>query len=171
MKPFTEYLINLKPVYEFVVRIAGCEDFNEDMKKRVRSSLDAYVVESFGSVKRLPIKEHADFPSMGACEVCMMEVTLKYPVITDQLRKVIAESLGLTASSVMVRTKLEEANHAPIAQPKKASDGSLLSNPVLEADSAQELAGQKRVDSMLKDLSKRTRKYEFAAKEQAPKGK
>lgn len=171
MKPFTEYLMNLKPVYEFVIRIAGCEDFNEDMKKKVQARLDAYVVENFGSVKRLPIKEHADFPSMGACEVCMMEVTLKYPVITDQLRKVIAESLGLTASCVLVRTRLEEANHTPIAPPKKARDGSLLNNPVIEAESAQDIAGQKRVDSMLKDLSKRTRKYEFAAKEQAPKGK
>jgi Fe-S cluster biogenesis protein NfuA len=101
MKPFTEYLINLKPTYDFVVRIAGCEDFNEDMKKRVQASMDAYVVENFGSVKRLPIKEHADFPSMGACEVCMMEVTLKYPVVTDQLRKVIAESIGLTPSCVI----------------------------------------------------------------------
>ena len=71
----------------------------------------------------------------------------------------------------MVRTKREEANHEPVAAPKKAKDGSLLNNPVIESESAQELAGQKRVDSMLKDLSKRTRKFEFAAKEQAPKGK
>jgi hypothetical protein len=171
MKPFTEYLINLKPVYEFVVRIAGCEDFNEDMRKRVHAKLDAYVVENFGTVKRLPIKEHADFPALGPCEVNMMEITLKYPVITDQLRQVIAESLGLAASSVMVRTRLEEANHEPVAAPKKAKDGSVLNNPVIESDSAQDIAGQKRVDSMLKDLSSRTRKFEFAAKEQAPKGK
>jgi Fe-S cluster biogenesis protein NfuA len=171
MKPFTEYLINLKPTYDFVVRIAGCEDFNEDMKKRVQASMDAYVVENFGSVKRLPIKEHADFPSMGACEVCMMEVTLKYPVVTDQLRKVIAESIGLTPSCVMVRTKLEEANFQPIVAPKKAKDGSVLNNPELAAESGQDLAGQRRVDSMLKDLSTRTRKFEYAAKEKAPKGK
>jgi len=171
MKPFTDYLINLKPVYEFVVRIAGCSDFNEDMRKRVHAKLDAYVVENFGAVKRLPIKEHADFPSMGPCEVCIMEVTLKYPVITDQLRQVIAESLGLTASSVMVRTRLEEANHDPVVKPKKAKDGSVLTNPELESESAQELAGQRRVDSMLKDLSSRTRKHEFAATEKAPKGK
>lgn len=171
MKPFTEYLINLKPVYEFVVRIAGCEDFNEDMRKRVHAKLDAYVVENFGTVKRLPIKEHADFPALGPCEVNMMEITLKYPVITDQLRQVIAESLGLAASSVMVRTRLEEANHEPVAAPKKAKDGSVLNNPVIESDSAQDIAGQKRVDSMLKDLSSRTRKFEFASKEQAPKGK
>lgn len=170
MKPFTEYLFNLKPVYEFVIRIAGCEDFNEDMKKRVHSSLDAYVVENFGATKRLPIKEHADFPSLGPCEVCMMEVVLKYPVTVDQLRKVIAESLGLTASSVMVRTKLEEANHEPVAVPKKAKDGSLLNEPEMAAESAQDLAGQKRVDSMLKELSKKTRKHEFASKE-TPKGK
>ena len=170
MKPFTEYLFNLKPVYEFVIRIAGCEDFNEDMKKRVHSSLDAYVVENFGATKRLPIKEHADFPSLGPCEVCMMEVVLKYPVTVDQLRKVIAESLGLTASSVMVRTKLEEANHEPVAVPKKAKDGSLLNEPEMAAESAQDLAGQKRVDSMLKELSKKTRKHEFASNE-TPKGK
>lgn len=170
MKPFTDYLINLKPVYEFVVRIAGCAEFNDDMRQKVHSKLDAYVVENFGTVKRLPIKEHADFPTMGPCEVSMMEITLKYPVITDQLRQVIAESLGLAASAVMVRTRLEEANHEPVAASKKAKDGSLLNNPVIEAESAQDIAGQRRVDSMLKDLSKRTRKYEFARTE-SPKGK
>ena len=171
MKSFTDYLINLKPKYEFVVRIAGCEDFNEDMKKTIHAKLDAYVVESFGPAKRLPIKEHADFPSMGACEVCMMEVTLQYPVTTVQLRAAIAESIGLTAASVMVRTRLEEANYDPVPVPKKAKDGSLLNEPEMAAESAQDRVGQQRVDSMLKELSKTTRKHEFARIEKTPKGK
>jgi len=171
MKPFTDYLMNLKPTYEFVVRIAGCDNFNEDMKQKIHAKLDAYVVENFGSAKRLPIKEHADFPSMGACVVCMMEVTLKYPVTTVQLRTVIAESIGLTAASVMVRTKLEEANYDPVVAPKKAKDGSILNEPDMAAESAQDRVGQRRVDSMLKELSKNTRKHEFAQTEKTPKGK
>lgn len=171
MKPFTEYLINLKPVYEFVVRIAGCDDFNEDMKQKIHAKLDAYVVENFGAAKRLPIKEHADFPSMGACAVTMMEVTLKYPVTTTQLRAAIAESIGLTSASVMVRTRLEEANYDPVPVPKKAKDGSVLNEPEMAAESAQDQVGQQRLDSMLKELSKNTRKHEFARTEKTPKGK
>jgi hypothetical protein len=49
-----------------------------------------------------------------------------------------------------------------MAEPVKAKDGSVLNNPDLEAaDGAQLLVGEKRKESMLKELE--SRKYEFAA--------
>jgi hypothetical protein len=162
MKPFTQYLQEMNHVYEFNVKLAGC-DMTTEMKDRLKSALEAYSVESIGKYKRLPIQEHADFPGHGPCECNMLEVAVKYPVVTDQMAQIIAEKLGIPRNSVIVRTRGQEENMMPVAEPKKSKDGSVLNNPELEAaDGAQALVGQSRKDSMLKELE--TRKYEFAAK-------
>jgi hypothetical protein len=162
MKPFTQYLQEMNHIYEFSVKLAGC-DMTAEMKDRLKSALEAYSVDSIGKYKRLPIQEHADFPSHGPCECNMLEVAVKYPVVTDQLAQLIAEKLSIPRNSVIVRTRGQEENMIPMAEPKKSKDGSVLTNPELEAaDGAQALVGQSRKDSMLKELE--TRKYEFAAK-------
>lgn len=163
MKPFTEYFMELNHKYDFTVRLAGC-DMSSDMKSRMESALAMYVVESIGSFRRLPIQEHAEFPGMGPCEVHVVEVSLKYPTITDQLRRTLAEKLQMPAKSILVRTRLEEAHREPQPVAPKAKDGSLLNNPELAAESAQDLVGHARVSGMLKSLV--SRKYEFAAKEE-----
>lgn len=162
MKPFTQYLQEMNRIYEFNVKLAGC-DMTSEMKERLKSALDIYSVESIGKYKRLPIQEHADFPGQGPCECNMLEVAVKYPVVTDQMAQLIAEKLGIPRRSVLVRTKGQEENAAPVAEPKKSKDGSVLNNPELEsADGAQALVGQARKESMLKELE--TRKYEFETK-------
>lgn len=166
MKPFTEYFASSLPKYEFTVRIANC-DFTNEMKQNMANKLQAYVVENISTAKRLPIKEHAEFPGLGACDVHMLQVSVKYPVVSDQIRQVVAEAIGISAKQVYVRSIGEEANFEPIAEPKKAKDGSVLSNPDLDATSGQTMVGQSRVDSMLKELQ--TRRYEIASK--AEKGK
>lgn len=160
MKPFTQYMFEMDRKYEFVVRIAEC-DMNEDMKTRVKNALNMYVVENMGAAKRLPVQEYKEFAGMGPCEVHMFEVTLKYPTITPQIRQLVAEKLGIAAKQIVVRTRLEEDNYnfTP-AEPRKAQDGSILSNPDLEAESAQAVVGNQRIDSMLKELQ--SRKFEFA---------
>ena len=162
MKPFTQYLQEMNHVYEFNVKLAGC-DMTAEMKNRLKSALEAYSVESIGKYKRLPIQEHADFPGHGPCECNMLEVAVKYPVVTDQMAQIIAEKLGIPRNSVIVRTRGQEENMMPVAEPKKSKDGSVLNNPELEAaEGAQALVGQSRKDSMLKELE--TRKYEFETK-------
>jgi len=166
MKPFTEYFAHSKPRYEFTVRIANC-DFTSDMKSRLESGLGAYVVESIGAAKRLPVKEYVEFAGIGPCDVHLIEVAVRYPVVSDQIRQIVAERLGIAARQVFVRSMGEEQNFVPVAEPKKAKDGSVLSNPDLEATSGQSLVGQSRVDSMLKELQ--SRRHEIAGK--AEKGK
>jgi hypothetical protein len=86
-----------------------------------------------------------------------------YPTITDQIRQLIAERLHISAKNVIVRTKLEESQReAKPIEPRKAKDGSIISHPDMETESAHHLVGNQRVDSMLKELQ--SRKYEFAAK-------
>lgn len=167
MKPFTHYIAEINRRYDFVVRLAAC-DFNEDMKARISSALSMYVVENMGSGKRLPVQEHRDFAAMGPCEVHMLEVTLKYPTITPQIRQLIAEKLAISPKQVVVRTRLEEDQFDFVAEkPKTAADGSLLNNPDLDAETGQPMVGQSRIDSMLKELE--SRKYEFAGKPDAVK--
>jgi len=161
MKSFTDYFTNNQKRYEFTVRLANC-DFNNDMKKNMERGLSAYVVETIGAAKRLPITEHSEFPGLGACDVHMFQVAVKYPVVSDQIRQTVAESLKISARQVFVRSIGEEANFAKPAEPKKAADGSVLNNPELEAESGQAMVGNSRIESMLKELQ--TRRYEIAGK-------
>lgn len=162
MKSFSEYFAINKPKYDFTVRLANC-NFDSDMKKKMEAGLGAYVVENIGDVRRLPIREHAEFPSLGPCDVHVIQVSVKYPVVSDQLRQRIAESLGIGASTIFVRTVLEEQNFDPVDPPKKSADGSILNNPDLGGESGQHLVGDKRLGSMIKELE--TRKYTIAGQD------
>jgi len=160
MKSFTEFLMNVKPKYEFIIRLANSE--TTDLKSKVERALNMYVVESVSGPKRLPIQEHIDFPGKGACEVQVMEVTLKYPTITPQIRQLVAEKLDISAGLVVVRTKKEEALREPMTPPVKDKNGSVLTNSNLESDSAQQLVSDNRVTNLLKELQ--SIKIELAAK-------
>jgi hypothetical protein len=161
MKPFSDYVMQMRPRYEFVVRLAECDDAG-DLRELITQSLAMYVVENVGTAKRLPIQEHKDFVGLGPCQVHMLEVTLRYPTITEQVRRNLAQTLGVSASRVCVRTRLEEDQHDFQPSVKTASDGSVLNRPELDAESGQQLVGQPRIDSMLKELGKNTKKHEIA---------
>jgi hypothetical protein len=167
MKPYSQYLQEMNRVYEFVVKLANC-DYDSEAETKMKSALEIYSVESVGKAKSLPIQEDSDFPGQGPCECCMLDVVVRYPVVTDQLAQVISEKLGVPRKQVLVRTKGEEEIRSSFNDPKKAKDGSVLSNPDLDSESgAQDLVGQSRKDSLLKELE--TRKYEFAAKGETSK--
>lgn len=162
MKPYSHYLQEMNRVYEFVVKLANCK-YDSSAETKLKSALEPYVVESVGKAKSLPVQEHSDFPGQGPCECCMLELAVRYPVVSDQVAQVIAEKLGIPKKQVLVRTKGEEEIRSSFYEPKKAKDGSVLNNPELDSESgAQDLVGQSRKDSLLKELE--SRKYEFAAK-------
>ena len=159
MKPFTQYLQEMNKVYEFSIRLAGC-DLDKQISEQLTTALSAYAVESVGKPRRLPVQEHIDFPTMGPCECHVIEVALNYPTTSDQVLQVVAEKLNLPRNSVLVRTKNEDMLRTPAMPSKKDKNGSVLTQDVPDA---QSLVGQQRKDSMLKELV--SRKYEFAAKE------
>ena len=167
MKHFTEYLQEMNRSYQFTIKLANC-DFDKDKRERLQKALEIYAVENIGQAKSLPVQEHGDFPGLGPCECQLIEVTLKYPTVTDQLEQIVAEKLGISRKAVRVRTRNEEENTKVFYEPKKAKDGSVLNNPELESDAtAQELVGEKRKVGLLKQLI--SRKYEFAAEEKTAK--
>jgi hypothetical protein len=165
MKSYQEYLFSLNKVYEYKVKIAGTNPKGEVME-RIKNALDAYQVEAVSAVKGMPIQEHREFPKMGACECYMFEVTIKYPTTPEQLRQVIRERAGINSDCVCVWPKDQYEFNEEFEAYGKDHEGALLDNPDLkDVEGAQELVGQSRRDSMLKELGART--YEFAAKSEA----
>lgn len=168
MKTFAQYLYHSQKVYEFRIKVAEVE-LSEDNLNRIKNALEAYGVESMGKPKRLPIQEHADFPQQGPCECHIIDVCLKYPTTTEQLQHVVAERAMLDKGRVMVYTKDQHEN-LTVAQPAAPkSTGPLLTNPDLaDEPGAQELVGQNRVGSFLKELEKvKVSKFEIAGTEKA----
>ena len=168
MKPFTEYLADINPIYEFIVRVANCEA--DQLREQIESALTMFKVTEVRAARRLPIQEHADFLGMGPCEVQVFEIKLTYPTISEQIRHIIAEKTGVAVKQVCVRTQREELLHEyKPAEPVKGKDGSILNNPNLDAESAQDLVGTQRTENMLKELQGLTRKYDIAAEGETSK--
>jgi hypothetical protein len=160
MKPYQQYIFEINKVYEYRVKIAGINPTGQTME-RIKNALDAYCVETVSTPKSLPIQEHRDFPKMGATECWTFEVAVKYPTTAMQLRQLIKERAGINADAVCVYGKNEDDFNEEFEAKGKDHEGSLLQQHEMKEDEGgQELVGQARRDSLLKELSART--YEFA---------
>ena len=162
MKAFQTYIAELNTPYKFRVKIAGVNPAGKVLD-HIKNALDTYQLESISNPKSLPIQEHRDFPKMGPCECYLLEVTVNYPVTPAQLRSIIAARGLLNEECVCVY------NEDTMAQEEAVQERIDGQGPVLTHDYKTEpqgdIAGQPRVDSLIKELSSRT--YEFAAKPEA----
>lgn len=165
MKPFQEYIATFNKVYEYRVKIAGTNPAGEVME-RIKNAVDSYQVETVTNPKSMPIQEHRDFPKMGPCECWTFEVAVKYPTTANQIRQLIKERAGINSDCVCVYDKNAYDFNEEFEAYGQDNEGSLLEQPDLkDAPGGQELVGQSRRDSLLKELGART--YEFAAKSEA----
>ena len=165
MKPFHDYIYQMNKVYEYRVKIAGTNPRGEVME-RIKNAVDAYEIATVTAPKSMPIQEHRDFPKMGPCECWTFEIGVKYPTTANQIRQLIKERAGINADCVCVYGKNEYDFNEEFEAHGKDHEGALLEQPDLKAEEGgQELAGQSRRDSLLKELGART--YEFAAKSDA----
>lgn len=157
MKNFTSYLQDayINKLYEFRVKIAAHE-VTSDVKGKIERALEAFQVESVSSPKRLPIQEHTDFPNLGPCDCYVIEVALRYPTISEQVRQFIFERASIPLHCIIVRSLKEEESLADVQE----HDGPILNNPDLGGASGQDSVGEKRIGSLLKELE--THKYEIA---------
>ena len=159
MKNFQTYFYEANKVYEFRVKLAGVNPRGEILE-RIKNALDAYQLETVSAVKRLPIQEHKEFPKAGAVECYMFEIGVKYPTIAPQIRQLIAERAQINAEWICVLTKCQGSYEDATQEHIDSVKSPILEEPELAAESGQELAGQARIGSLLKELE--TRKYEFA---------
>lgn len=162
MKNFSAYFHETNKIYEFRIKMAHVEPKGEVLDK-IKNALNAFQIESVSPVKRLPVADHWEFAKEGACECYIIDVGLKYPTIPGQVRQLIGERAGINASWVCVKTMSEALNDDlsyKQAEDNEAHKGALLTDEVLEAESAQEVVGTSRLTSLMKELSNATRKFD-----------
>jgi hypothetical protein len=165
MKSFQKYFYETNKVYEFRIKIANV-DIDKDAQSRIRNALDAYKLESISAPKRLPIQEHRDFPKVGACECVLLDIALNYPTVAEQVRQLVIERCGINADCVCVYPKDQYDFNEEFEAHGKDHEGALLDETELKDDvGGQDVVGQVRVGSLLKELEKHTRQYEIAGKE------
>jgi len=162
MKNLQTYYFESTKLFEFKIKLANYECTTECMD-RIKNAIDAYQVETIGKPKRLPIQEHRDFGKLGPCECEVIDVAVVYPTIAEQIRQLIINRAGIPASNICVYTKDQYMQEEAVEQViiSQGAGGPLIENPDLpEVAGAQELVGQVRAGSLLKELE--SRKYEFA---------
>jgi len=169
MQKFQDYFYNAKRPYEFRIKIANLDITKNEVMEAIKNALDAYEVESITAPKRLPVQEHRDFGKLGPCEVHVIDVVVNYPTIAEQVRQLVINRALVPNYCVHVETMGQAANeelvNERILAQSEGDDGAVLNNPELPTTpGAQEVAGQARVDSLLKELMAEplSRTYEIA---------
>lgn len=163
MKPFQNYYFEAKKTFGFRVKIAAPEGLDAAAQKSIREALEAFKVETISAAKRLPIQEHREFPKVGPCECYIIDVEVNYPTIPEQIRQLVIGRCCIKADHVCVFNKGQYEMNEEFEAHGKDHEGALLDKPELIAEpDGQAVAGQVRVGSLLKELEKHTRKYEFA---------
>lgn len=160
MKAFQTYIFELNKPYEFRIKLATVKPEGEVLE-RIKNALDTYQLESISAVKSLPIQEHREFPQSGPCESWTFDIKLAYPTVSAQVRQTIKERAMINPDWICVRN-LHEAEDTDEAEARgKDHEGALLDETELKADpEGQELVGQVRIGSLLKELE--SRQFEFA---------
>jgi hypothetical protein len=153
MKSFTEYLTESKKVYEFKIKIAG--DCPKDCVPKIKEALSTYKLESCSKGKGVPITEkQMDFPQLENVGVTIFDVTVCYPTTSLQVREAVANKLNIVPAKIRVRNMKEEEELALNHEHDDKTGESLLGKDYEAGTEAQSLVGEKRVKSMLSDLSK-----------------
>lgn len=152
---FQNYFYNSQKLYEFRIKLANCE-CGKDLQEAIKNALDAYEVETMTAPKRLPIQEHRDFGKLGPCEVHHIDVAVCYPTIAEQVRQLIINRAGVPSQKVCVYTLNQSLQEEQVEQTiiAQGADGPIIENPELTAIPQGDIAGQGRVDSLLKELGK-----------------
>lgn len=162
MQNFQKYFYEANKLFEFRIKIANV-DLTPQVLENIKNAIDAYQVETITKPKRLPIQEHKDFGKLGPCECYTIDVAVKYPTIVEQIRQLVVNRAHINAECVCVYTKNQAEQEDAVVE-RIDNQGPVLETPELESETGvQELVGEKRNISLLKELE--TRKYEFAKSE------
>jgi hypothetical protein len=152
MKSLHEYIASRNQPYEFRIKLAKINPKGEIME-RIKNALDSYELNTVTTPKSLPIQEHREFPKWGPCECWQFEATVNYPTTPVQIAQLIRERAGINPEWVCVYGKQQADDNDAFEAYGKDHEGSLLlDNELKDVAGAQELVGDKRKDSMLKEL-------------------
>ncbi|CAB4133054.1 hypothetical protein UFOVP257_39 [uncultured Caudovirales phage] len=151
MKNLHDYIAERNSQYSFRIKVAK-QNPNEIMEE-IKHALDAYELVNVTKASSLPIQEHREFPKWGACECWQFEATVAYPTTAVQIAQLLRERTGMQAEWVCVYGKQQaDQNDYAEAYGKDHTGSLLLDGELKDVAGAQELVGEKRMGSMLKEL-------------------
>ena len=151
MKSLHAYIAERNTNYEFRIKVA--KQNPKDIMEEIKNALDAYELVSVTAPKSLPVMEHREFPKWGACECWQFEATVAYPTTSVQIAQLLRERTGMQAEWVCVYGKQQaEQNDYAEAYGKDHEGALLLDGELKDVAGAQDLVGNRRKDSMLKEL-------------------
>jgi hypothetical protein len=164
MKSFKDYLVESQSEkkYTFKVKIAGavpdhCEDVME-------VCLQKYKVSKLVKGKSSPIQSKLmDFPNLENESVTVFDVDLEYPTTSQVVAACISEHVGVTLDRIKVRSTLEEEEAEMNSESVDTTDKK--EPPLLRSsykkENNQELVGDKRVSSFMKELAKVNKEHKL----------
>ena len=160
MSTFKQYLAESKKVYTFKVKIAG--DVDKKITETMKIALSRFECTSVSTPKRTPITENPlDFPNKKFTHVNIFDVACNYPGTTQEIAASLAETLRMSSGNIIVRTEMEELDQGFAIAGKNrigTKAPALLNNPNLEDVNGQDLVGEKKMMSFLKELGKANHK-------------
>jgi len=165
MRTFQDYFRNTEKSYVFVVKLA--EEVDNDQISAFENALGKYELLSVTRPRKAIIQVNPrDFPNVQNAEIYTMEAKVRYPVAAFEVQHMAAAALGISEKHVVVFCE---------GDPNRAIEEELMEKeqetytPVLTSDyedsDHQELTGDKRRESLLKELEKNKENVaNFAAK-------
>jgi hypothetical protein len=157
MKSLHDYIAERNSNYSFRIKVA--KQNPKDIMEEIKNALDAYQLVDITAPKSMPIQEHREFPKWGACECWQFEATVAYPVTSPQIYQLLRERTGMQAEWVCVYGKQQADDNDAFEAYGKDHEGSLLLNGELQdVPGGQDLVGNKRKDSLLKELEQQSPK-------------
>lgn len=169
MKSFTQYLTESKKTYAFKVKVAG--DLAEDFNGKLKGALEKFAIVNMGKGKRTPIQDvPLDFPTMKNTNVTIYDLEITYPTTSEVLENYISQTVDYPLHCIKVVTANAPSEEYQEAMKQKADTKVLLQDDELEAVSGQDMVGEKKISSFLKDLANQAKEHYKAIADQ-PKEK
>jgi hypothetical protein len=157
MKSLHDYIAERNANYSFRIKVARQNP--KDIMEKIKNALDAYELVEITTPKSLPVQEHREFPKWGPCECWQFEATVAYPTTQVQIAQLLKERTGMQAEWVCVYGKQQADDNDAFETYGKDHTGSLLLNSELrDVPGGQDLVGNKRKDSLLKELEQQSPK-------------
>jgi len=157
MKNLHDYIAERNSNYSFRIKVA--KQNPKDIMEEIKNALDAYELVDITTPKSLPVQEHREFPKWGPCECWQFEATVSYPTTGVQIAQLLKERTGMQAEWVCVYGKQQADDNDAFEAYGKDHEGSLLLDSELkDVAGAQELVGDRRKDSLLKELEEQSPK-------------
>jgi hypothetical protein len=150
MKSFEEYLTESKKTYEFKIKVAG--DLKEGFADELKAAMEKFSVSSISKGKRTPIQEvPLDFPALKNCQVTVFDLAVHYPTTPQVLESYIGQVCSCKPGHLVVVT-----SNAPSEEYQESMNDKpdqVLGEEEENIPGGQEMVGEKRISSFLKDLA------------------